>query len=139
MRWRPVNAGLKLASLALAILTWFLVRHATSERRVVEDVPVEVRLRPGLTVAEGAVPTVNVMISGTHGDIWQVSRAELVPVLDLRREERPSRVTARLTPAQVRHPTRVQVVQVVPAQIAVRLTETRSVDTTPRAGVEHRP
>jgi hypothetical protein len=106
---------------------------------VVEDVPVEVRLRPGLALADNAAPTVNVMISGTHGDIWQVSRGELVPVLDLRREERPGRVTGRLAPAQVRHPARVQVVQVSPAQIVVRLGQARLIDSAPPAAVEHRP
>jgi YbbR domain-containing protein len=115
------NARLKLASLALAALTWFFVKSLTSDSRVIEAVPLEVRVRPELAVLETSVATVRVVVRGTREDVRQLSRDELTAVLDLTRDERLGERTVRLSPRSVRASRRVQVVGVEPSELTVNV------------------
>ena len=138
-RWFLDNTVLKIISLVLAIFTWFFVKNMTSERRLVEDVLFDFKTKPTLTVARSAPTTVNVVVRGTHADIWQLSRTELTAVVDLRREEQAGSVRVSLLPHAIRHPPRVQIVQVTPAAVTVRLVPAEAVDSPPAPGVKHSP
>ena len=117
------NTGLKIIALLLAAITWFFVRSITSETRTVENVPLEIKVRPGLTLLQASVSTVNVAIRGTREDVRQVARPEVAAVLDLTSEDRPGLHTVRIGANTIRHPPRVQVVQVAPASVTVRVDE----------------
>ena len=121
MQWWKTNAGLKVVALLMAVATWFFVKNITSERRVVEDVPLEIKTKPGLVALESSERYVSITLRGTHTDIWQVSRPELSAVLDLRHEEQTGDVHVALEPRLIRHPPRVQIVQVLPPFVTVRL------------------
>jgi YbbR domain-containing protein len=121
MQWWKTNSGLKVVALLLAIATWFFVKAITSERRVVEDIPLDIKVKPGLVVLESGERYVSVTLRGTHTDIWQVSRPELSAELDLHHAEQAGEVRVALEPRLIRHPPRVQVVQVMPAYVTVRL------------------
>ena len=121
IQWWKTNTGLKVVALLLAIAAWFFVKNLTSERRVVEDVPLEIKTKPGLAVLESSDRYVSITLRGSHTDIWQVSRPELTAMLDLRHEEQAGEVHVALDPHLIRHPQRVQVVQVMPAYVTVRL------------------
>ena len=119
--WLRSNWVLKVTSLLLAMVTWFFVKAVTSDSRLVEGVPLEVRVKPGL-VADTSAKTVNVTVRGTTEDIRLASRNELYAVLDLTHEDKPGAFTATLSTKAIRHPRRVQVVAVEPANVNVRLT-----------------
>ena len=121
VEWVRTNTGLKLLSLMLAAFAWFFVKAVTSDWRTVEGVQLEVRVRPGLTVANSSTRYVNVTVRGAQEDLRQASRNELFAVLDLTREDAPGRVIAGLTPKMIRHPRRVQVVAVEPTNVVVRI------------------
>lgn len=120
MQWWQKNLSLKLIALGLAVVTWFYVNNVTSDWRTIERVPVQVRVPAGL-VARLDPPTVDVVIRGTREDVRQVSRQDLYLALDLARTERPGRMTVPLPAEIVRHPPRVRVVEVRPAEAIVRL------------------
>jgi hypothetical protein len=120
-QWLASNTGLKVAALVLATALWFYVNSITSERRVIENVQVEPRLAPGMAVKKMSEPGVNVILRGTHADLWQLTRSELVAIVDLHSQTTPGRVRAPLLPDLVRHPHRVQVVQINPSEISVWL------------------
>jgi YbbR domain-containing protein len=134
IQWWSTNTGLKVVALLLATVTWFFVKNITSERRMIEAIPVEVKTKPELTVLAVSDHTVNVILRGTRTDLWQVSRPELTAVLDLRHEEQTGDVTVALEPRLIRHPPRVQVVQVLPPYITVRVGTPAS-----RTNGEHKP
>ena len=121
MQWLRSNFTLKIVALALATVAWFFVKNITNERRVVENVPVDIKLPDNCSLASAKERTVSVIVAGTRTDIWQVSRSEMVATVDLSREGRTGLVRVTLNPQSVRHPSRVQVVQVVPAEIIVQL------------------
>jgi YbbR domain-containing protein len=121
MRWSPTDARLKLLSLVLATFTWFFVKGVTSDSRVIEGVPVEVKARSGLTVLQTSAATISVTVRGTPEDVRQVSRQDLSAVVDLTDDSRLGPITKKLTPKSVRHSRRVQVAEVEPAEVTVNV------------------
>jgi len=123
MEWWQKNLALKLIALALAVVTWFYMNSVTSDWRTIERVPVQARVAPG--VKARLEPTVvDVVIRGTREDVRQVSRPDLYVVVDVSRDNGRTPVTVKLTPDSVRHPSRVQIAEVRPAEIVVHLTAT---------------
>ena len=120
-QWLASESGLKLVALVLAAFTWFFVKAVTSDSRTVEGVPLEIKVRPGMTVAQISAKTVNVTVRGTTEDLRLASRNELFAVVDLSREEATGNVQASIPPDVIRHPRRVQVIAVDPTNVTVRL------------------
>lgn len=123
MAWFRSNTALKIAALVLAVMIWFFVKAITSESRTIERVPLEFRLRPGVVKQHASAESVNIVVRGTREDVRQTSREELWAVLDLSRETRTGLLTFRVEPRDVHHPRHVQVVDVMPGEITVRLAE----------------
>lgn len=117
------NVGLKVISLLLAALTWFFVKGITSDRRTIEDVPLEIKVRPGFLVLQSDAGMVNVVVSGTREDVRQISRQDVSAVLDLTHEERTGEWPVRVRKNWIRAPRRVQVEQVQPERVTVRVDE----------------
>jgi YbbR domain-containing protein len=115
--WLTSDTGLKVVALVLATIMWFYVNSITSERRVIEGVRVESITAPHLAVQRISEPTVNVVLRGSHGDLAQITRADLTAVVDLRDQTNPGKIRATLTPDSVRHPQRVQAIQINPTQL----------------------
>ncbi len=123
MEWIKSNAGLKLIALVLATVGWFFVKALISESRTVESIPLEIRLPPGFAVTRASAATVAVVLRGAHDDIRQVTREQLSAVLNLAGEKQAGEKTLSLGPTIIRHPPRVQVVQVVPSRLTVHVEE----------------
>jgi YbbR domain-containing protein len=123
-QWFTTNSGLKIVALALAIVTWFFVKSVTSETRSIENVPIEVLPKPSLTLVQTSVSTITVVVRGTHDDVRQMSREMFSAALDLRNIDKIGTHTVRIGTEIVRHPPRVQVTQVVPGTMTVKLDET---------------
>ena len=121
--WLTTNTSLKIVALILAVIAWFFVRGITSETRTLENIPLEIQVKPGLTLLQASASTVTVVVRGTREDIRQVTRAEIAALLNLTYENRPGTHTVHLSPKIIRHPPRVQVVQVAPANVTVRADE----------------
>jgi YbbR domain-containing protein len=119
MPWLTSNPGLKIASLVLATVIWIVVKNVTSDWRIVDNVPLEIRARPGMTVLQTSASTVNVTVQGTREDVRQVSRQDLSAVIDLTRDPRTGEFAVQLGPRQVRHSRRVQIIQIEPAEVMV--------------------
>ncbi len=120
-QWLASESGLKVVALVLAAFTWFFVKVVTSDLRTVEGVPLEIKVRPGMTVAQISAKTVNVTVRGATEDLRLASRNELFAVVDLTREETTGHVQAFIHPDVIRHPRRVQVIAVEPTNVTVRL------------------
>jgi len=119
--WLVSETGLKIVALVLAMFTWFFVKAVTSDSRTVEGVPLEIKVRPGLTVSETSVKTLNVTVRGTTEDLRLASRNELFAVIDLTYEEKVGNVQTAIKPEAIRHPRRVQVVAIEPTNVVVRI------------------
>jgi YbbR domain-containing protein len=122
-QWLATNTGLKIMALLFATATWFFVKSATSDWRIIENVPLEIKPPAGLSVVDTSVQSVNVTVRGTREDVRQVSRQEMSAVVDLSGDERRGRWLVKLNPRVVRHSRRVQVTEVEPPEVQVHVDE----------------
>jgi YbbR domain-containing protein len=121
MQWLTNNAGLKIASLALATAVWFFVRSVTSDSRVIEGVPLEFKVRPGFAILQESDSTLKVTVRGTREDVRPVSRQDLSASVELTHDERTGEIAIKLTPRLVRHSRRVQVTEIEPSEVTVKI------------------
>ena len=120
-QWLISNNGLKIVALIAACFIWLFVRAVTSGTRSVEGVPLEVKAPAGMTATYAMPRSVSVTVRGTTEDLRQASRYELFAVVDLQQAEHDGIITAPITPNDIRHPPRIQVVSVEPTNAVVRL------------------
>lgn len=139
MRIRPFeHVGLKLLSLALAVLLWLVVAGEEAVERGLR-VPLELQQIPDGVELLGEVPdTVDVRVRGSSGALSRVGAGDIVAVLDLGGVQ-PGERLFHLTPDQMRTPFGVEVVQVNPATVALAFDRraSRSVPVVP--AVEGKP
>ncbi len=123
--WPFRHLGLKLLSVALALLLWIAIAGEETVERGLR-VPLELQQFPAGLELLGDVPsTVDVRVRGASGTLSRVSAGDIVAVLDLR-GARPGRRVFPVTPEQVRAPFGVQIVQVTPAAVAMTFEPTLS-------------
>lgn len=123
------NFGLKVLSIALAVLVWGLVAGQREAERSLR-VPLEYRNIPDqLELLGEPVSLVDVRLRGTSGALGQLRGTDLVAVMDLR-NARPGRRLLHLLPDDVVVPTGVSVLQISPATLSLTF-ETSAVRTVP--------
>lgn len=138
MIWPFRHFGLKLLSLAIAVLLWMAVAGEEIVERGLR-VPLELQQTPAGVELSGEVPTaVDVRVRGASGALSRVGAGDIVAVLDLR-GARPGRRLFPLTPEQVRAPAGVDIVQVTPSAIALVFEESATRTVPVVASVEGRP
>ena len=136
--WPFRHVGLKLLSVALAVLLWMVIAGEETVERGLR-VPLELQQFPAGLELLGDVPTTaDVRVRGASGTLSRLSPGDIVAVLDLR-GARPGERLFHLTPEQVRAPFGVEVVQVTPPTVAVvfETTASRSVPIEP--AIEGKP
>jgi YbbR domain-containing protein len=123
------NFGLKVLSIALAVLVWGLVAGQREAERSLR-VPLEYRNIPEqLELLGEPASLVDVRLRGTSGALGQLRGTDLVAVMDLH-SARPGRRLFHLLPDNVVVPTGVTVLQVSPATLSLTF-EASAVRTVP--------
>jgi YbbR domain-containing protein len=140
MRYHPfAHTGLKVVSVALAVLLWMMV---SSQRASVERglrIPLELQNLPdNLEMVEPPQESVDVRVRGTADTLGRLVPGDLVATIDLNSAQ-PGRRLFHLSPERVKAPFAVAVTQVTPASVAIRFepSATRIVPVT--ASVEGEP
>jgi YbbR domain-containing protein len=121
LRYHPfAHAGLKLMSVALAVLLWMMV---SSQRALVDRglrIPLELQNLPeNLEMVELPQESVDVRIRGTADTLGRVAPGDLVASVDLSSAQ-PGRRLFHLSPERVKAPFAVTVMQVTPSSVAIR-------------------
>jgi hypothetical protein len=117
--WWPFrHLGLKLLSVALAVLLWMVVAGEETVERGLR-IPLELQqFPPGLELDSEAPSLVDARVRGASGTLSRLSSGDVVAVIDLR-GARVGRRLFPLTPDQVRVPFGVEIVQVTPPTVAL--------------------
>ena len=116
--WGFSHLGLKLLSLAMALLLWMVVSGEETVERGLR-VPLELQQVPAGLELTGEVPTtVDLRVRGPSGTLGRLAAGDIVAVLDLRGATEGRRLFP-LTMEQVRVPFGVEVVQVSPPSVAM--------------------
>jgi YbbR domain-containing protein len=117
--WPFRHFGLKLLSLALALMLWMVVSGEEMVERGLR-IPLELQQFPiGLELHDDAPSTIDVRVRGASGALSRISPGDIVAVVDLR-GARAGRRLFHLTPEQVHAPFGVEVVQVTPPTVALQ-------------------
>jgi YbbR domain-containing protein len=142
MRYHPfAHAGLKVVSVALALLLWMMV---SSQRVLVERglrIPLELQNLPqNLEMVEPPQESVDVRVRGTADALSRLTSGDLVAMVDLDTAQ-PGRRLFHLSPERVKAPFAVAVTQVTPATVAIRFeaSATRIVPVSPSVEGEPAP
>jgi YbbR domain-containing protein len=127
------NAALKMVSLAVAVLLWWVVgRDPTIE--IPMTIPLEFHHAPDSLEMNSEYPLqAQITVRGPERLLRQINASEVHAVIDLQGAA-PGERTFDLTPRQIHVPRNVEVMQVAPAQFHISFdhSATRSVDVEPR-------
>jgi len=127
------NLGLKVVSLAVAVLLWWAVGHDPTVEIPI-TVPLEFHHPPSNLEMNSDRPLqAEITLRGPERLLRQLNASQVHAVLDLQGTE-PGQRTFDLTAKEIRVPHNVEVVQVVPAQLQLSFdkTATRTVQVQPR-------
>jgi YbbR domain-containing protein len=121
MRFHPfAHAGLKVASVVLAVLLWVMV---SSQRASVERglrIPLELQNLPeNLEMVEAPPESVDARVRGTADTLSRLVPGDLVATVDLSSAQAGRRLF-HLAPERVKAPFAVVVTQVTPSSVAIR-------------------
>ncbi len=120
--WPFRHLGLKLLSVGLALLLWMVVAGEQVVERGLR-VPLELQRVPtGLELQGDFQTTIDVRVRGSSGTLSRMTAGDVVAVLDLSGTASGKRLF-HLSPAQVRAPFGVDVVQVIPDTVAMTFVE----------------
>jgi YbbR domain-containing protein len=121
MRYNPFShIGLKAVSIALAMLLWLSVASEEVVERGLR-VPLELQNLPAtLEMVELTQETVDVRLRGPSGTLSRLVAGDVVAVIDLG-VATPGRRLFQLSPDRVRAPFDVQVTQISPSTVSIRL------------------
>src|SRR4029077_7388704 len=116
--WPFRHFGLKVWSVILAVMLWFVVAGEETVERGLR-IPLELQQFPTGLELQGEPPSlVDVRVRGASGNLSRLGPGDVVAVLDLR-AVRPGRRLFQLSPEQVRTPYGLQVVHVLPSTITL--------------------
>ena len=136
--WPFRHIGLKLVSVAIAVLLWMVIAGEETVERGLR-VPLELQqFPPGLELLGDVPTTADVRVRGVSGTLSRISPGDIVAVLDLRGARAGERLF-HLTPEQVRAPFGVEVVQVTPPTVAVVFEKAASRNVPIKPATEGRP
>jgi YbbR domain-containing protein len=112
------NLGLKLLSLAIAVLLWMAIAREP-KAEVAITVPIEFHNAPdNLEISSEVIPQVQVRERGPAGVVHDLGPAEVHAIIDLRAAT-PGEHTYDLTPNKIRAPRDVETIQVIPSQFRI--------------------
>jgi hypothetical protein len=138
MRWMVDNLPLKVASLVLATLLWFVIAgEKTSELGL--EVPVELRnFPPGLELLEEPPRSVEVRLRASPGLLQGLGDAAVHAAIDLSGVGEGERIM-HLTPEAIQVPFGIDVVKITPARITLQFEQTKEIAVPVRPRVEGEP
>ena len=114
------HTGLKIVSVAFAVLLWMMV---SSQRASVERglrVPLELQNLPAnLEMVDTPQESVDVRVRGTADALGRIAPGDVVATVDLSAAQ-PGRRLFHLTPERVKAPFAVEVTQIAPSSVAIR-------------------
>lgn len=118
------NKKLKLLSLVLAVLLFTLARQPTSDVRL-SGVPIEFNgLRPGMELSGDVAQTASLRLRGPRDLVRSLLATQLSVPADLSNKAEGERII-QLRPEDVTVPDKVQVLQIEPSSLKVRLEHTQ--------------
>lgn len=115
------NKRLKLLSLFLAVLTWYIIQDTISFEIEIPDIHLQIQVQDGMAILNQSASTVDVTLRGSQEDIQMLDSRRLQAVIELTGDSSPLPQSIQMTPAMIKGVRGARVVAVHPASILVTL------------------
>ena len=115
------NIGLKLISLSLGFLVWFVVREITNETFSLSEIPLEVKTSEGWVLESVSVNQIEVSFLGSREDLLKLDKERIRVFLDLSGRELEEEHAVSLNPKNVLFDGAARVVSINPPELQVKL------------------
>ena len=113
--------GIRLVSIAAAVIVWYAIRAVTSNSTIVTDIPLAVQPPPGWSVVDCSAKTVDVAFLGTRDDLRYLNREIIKATVDARTRLDNQAFVIALGPANINAPGNARIDFIQPAALTVRL------------------
>jgi YbbR domain-containing protein len=114
------NKWLKLLSLLMATISWYVIQDAISFEVEIPDIRLQIQVQEGMAILNQSASTVDVAFRGSQEDIQRLDPRRLQAVVDLTQSEDASKEVV-VTPGMIRGVRGARAVAVHPARIHVTL------------------
>ena len=115
------NAGLKMVSILLAIVSWYAIRETISFEVSISDIPLQIRTGEGWAVFRQSENTITATFRGSQEDIRLMDHKQIKAVVDLRTNAVAGAIDVAITPQAIRGLRGVRAVQVHPDRVRISL------------------
>lgn len=115
------NKRLKVLSLFLAVLTWYIIQDTISFELEMPEVKLQIQVQDGMAILNQSASTVDVTLRGSQEDIQLLDPRRLVAVVELSGDSSPLPREIQLTPSMIRGIRGARAVAVHPSRILVTL------------------
>ena len=115
------SKGLRLVSIAAAVLVWYAIRAATSNSTIVTDIPLTIQPPPDWSVVDLSAKTIDVAFLGTRDDLRYLNRELIKASLDARAHAETGAFSIELGAANVNAPGNARIDFIRPAVVTLRL------------------
>lgn len=137
------NKLLKVLSVLLAMIVWYSIRGVIGVTKVVDDVPIEVRIRDGMAVLSQSERYVSVTFKGAQQDIERLEQAQAsgqIKAVVYARDKTPAKeLTIEIQPKHIESPGEVRAMRIKPDSITIRLDEEMESQFLCKAGYKGKP
>lgn len=115
------NLGLKILAVALAVLIWYTIKETISFQMLIESVPVEIQVKPGLAILHQSVDAVNIYFRGSQEDLRMLDQRQIKVLLDLSGSEIPGSGEIQIRAQNVKGAHAATPLQIVPNSVKIEL------------------
>ena len=113
--------GIRLVSVAAAVIVWYAIRAVTSNSTIVTDIPLTLQPPPDWSVVDCSAKTVDVAFLGTRDDLRYLNRELIKATVDARSRTDNKSFVITLGPANINAPGNARIDFIRPAVLTVRL------------------
>lgn len=113
--------GLRVVSVAAAVMVWYTIRAATSNATIVADIPLTLQPPPDWSVVDCSAKTVDVAFLGTRDDLRYLNRELIKATVDARTHATTGTFSITLGAANINAPGNSRIDFIRPAVISLRL------------------
>lgn len=113
--------GIRLVSVAAAVIVWYAIRAVTSNATIVTDIPLAIQAPPGWSVVDSSAKTVDVAFLGTREDLRYLNRELVKATVDARAHADNGAFSIELGPANVNAPGNARIDFIRPANVSLQL------------------
>jgi len=115
------NKRLKVLSLLLAIMTWYIIQDTISFEIEMPDIHLQIHVQDGMAILNQSISTVDVTLRGSQEDIQLLDPRRLQAVVELSGDSSPLSQEIHLTPAMIKGIRGVRAIAVHPSSLLVTL------------------